>query len=114
MALDGPSPALKALVYGMGALLIGGTLLLAVLIAQKTGESISGDEMREEAGAASCTGTQIDLKGRGVLRHAKLEGRKVTLWFEAADGMHHLVVADSCSGAVVREVMVEADTAVNP
>lgn len=110
---DGPSPALKLIVYSMGIALVGGMILLAVLVMQKLkdGTLLAKDqeaaEVVEMPLAASCNHTQIDMQGRGALQHAELEGQKLSLWFEAAPGQHQLVVVDSCSGALVREVDIK-------
>ena len=109
MSSDGPSPALKLIVYSMGILLVGGMVLLAVLVMQKLDEGTLFKN-KEEAAIAACSGLQVDMRGRGALMNADMEGQKLRLWFEKEDGTNQLVTADSCTGIIVREVTIKADT----
>ncbi len=111
MSSGGPSPALKMIVYSMGVMLIGGTILFVVLMVQKFND---GSLFKKGSGntveAASCDDKKIDVRGRGILRNAELDGQQVKLWFADDSGNHHrLIIADSCSGAIVREVEVQVD-----
>jgi hypothetical protein len=89
---------LKILVFSMGLLLVGGTVLLFGIALKK----MSGGE-------GACKGGSVDLKGRGPLLERELQDGVLRLTFEPVPGRSETVTVDACRGAVTGELVIETD-----
>jgi hypothetical protein len=97
MAQENLKP-LKTLVFSMGFLLIGGTVLLGVMTWKKLA-----------ARNAACVGGEIDLKGHGSIVSSQMDGRTIRLTLKKGAGKSEMVQVDSCTAKVISSVVIEAD-----
>lgn len=101
---------LKMLLFSMGLMLIGGTVLLAVLIWEKAGEPAEAHTSTHEA--ADCAGGHVDLKGRGVIVDSTMEGQIMRVTLEKHEGKMETLMIDMCSGKIVGSLTIDSDAAV--
>ena len=105
MAQENLKP-LKILVFSMGLLLLGGTVLLMGLVWKKVAAGEAGAAL-----SAGCPGGNVDLKGRGSIVDSTMEGRSMRVLLEKGDNHRELVTIDMCSGKVVSALAIESDPA---
>jgi hypothetical protein len=100
---------LKTLVFSMGALLLGGTVLLIGVAWQKAAT---------HGKARVCEGGKIDLKGLGSVIDYKMDDQILRITLERQDKAGHtfndIVTVDSCSGKTLSTLTIETDPALNP
>ena len=91
---------LKTLVIGMGLLIIAGTVVLAVMLAQRT------DGERASGGTAPTAGTsggavipsRVDLPAGARILETALDGDRIALRIALSGGGEHVVVIDVRTG----------------
>lgn len=94
---------LKTLVVSMGLIMVGGTILLAMLVWKKV------DAQTKGTGAYACDGGKADLKGKGAVIRMERDGKQL---FVTLQGGQNLEVAtvDLCNGKVKSSLILDVDS----
>lgn len=88
---------LKAMVIGMGVLIVVGVIFLIYAIVQK-----SGDELGGGFGAAtSPVASTIDLPNGAEVVETAVGGQRIVLRLRLADGSGRLVILDAGNGRLI-------------
>jgi hypothetical protein len=95
---------LKILVFSMGLLLIGGTVLLFGIILKKMSQEKNMPPVVQE-----CKGGALDLKGRGLVMESKLENNVLRLTLEKGPGHTEMLTVDACSGEITSTLVIDSD-----
>ena len=90
--------ALKALVIGMGVLIVAGTVTLVAMIVQRAGGVAGGGQP-----------ARLDLaldqpEGSRIAGIAPAEGNTLGVWVARPDGDHRVVLVDTRRGRVAGEI----------
>ena len=91
---------LKILVFSMGLLLVGGTILLFALVIKK---------VNQEGKPQACEKKTLELAGRGQLVETQLEGGKLRVMLVAAPGEYEIITLDACRGQELGSLRIKAD-----
>jgi hypothetical protein len=100
---------LKTLVFSMGLLLIGGTVLLGTLVWKKIAAETSGLHA-----TADCPGGNVDLKGRGTMVDSVVDGHTMRVTLEKNNGKNEMVMIDICSGKIIGSLTLDTDAKTLP
>lgn len=92
------------LVFSMGLLMIGGTLLLAGAVWKKVSH-----EGRAAAASSACAGGAVDLRGRGQVMRAEREGGLLYLTLQKSGQALEVATVNLCTGEVKSAVPVTVD-----
>ncbi|MBY0408314.1 MAG: hypothetical protein K2Q01_11545 [Rickettsiales bacterium] len=95
---------LKMLVFSMGLIMIGGTVLLAMMVWKKVDSEASGT-----APAYGCAGGEIDMAGRGQVLNLEREGKQLYVTFQKDARTLEVATLDLCSGKLKSSVMMAID-----
>jgi hypothetical protein len=94
---------LKLLVFSMGLIMIGGTVLLAALVWKKVNAEAAG------TGAYACQGGEIDMAGRGQVLDLERDGKQLYVTFQKDAKTLEVATLDLCSGKVKSAVTMLID-----
>ena len=86
--------ALKAIVIGMGVLIILGVILLVVLLAQKSGDTI-GSVLEEGKPPVD---TRVALPAGAEVMETRIGGGRIVLRLRLPDGNGRLIILDAATG----------------
>ena len=100
---------LKMLVFSMGLLLVGGTVLLGALVWQKVSTEKSAEKSSIHT-MADCPGGHVDLKGHGVIVDSTIDGHTMHLILEKTESKSELMMIDICSGKIIGALTIDSDT----
>lgn len=95
---------LKLLVFSMGLVLIGGTILIAGMVFKKISSETSS--LTEE-----CAGGTVNLTGRGIITESRQDGPVLRLTLESRPGRMELLTLDSCTGKTLSSLTIDSDAA---
>lgn len=102
---------LKALVWGMGALLLGGTALLAMVVYGKFSQKQAAGSNAALALGRCAQDGNVDLRGRGAISASHVDGHVVRMVLAREAGRHEVVAVDVCQGRILSAVTVLSDAA---
>lgn len=92
------------LVFSMGLVLMGGTVMLVGMVWKKISAEGKG-----AAPVYACAGGSEDLKGRGVVTDSVVEGNKLRLTLQQPGGILEIVTLDMCGGKESSALRVQTD-----
>jgi len=95
---------LKMLVFSMGLVMIGGTVLLAAMVWKKVNAETSG-----VVPAYACAGGEADLAGRGQVIGMERDGKSLYVTFQKDARVLEVATLDLCSGKVKTSVTLQVD-----
>jgi uncharacterized protein DUF6476 len=92
--------ALKALVIGMGVLIVAGTVTLVVLVVQRAGGGLAG-----VGGAGAPQALALGQpEGARIAGIAAAEGGAIAVWVTRPDGEDRVLLVDPRRGRVAGEI----------
>jgi hypothetical protein len=86
--------ALKAMVIGMGVLIIIGVIVLVVLVAQKSGDQIGGVLAEGKPPVAA----NVTLPAGAEILETRVGGERIVLRLRLADGNGRILILDAATG----------------
>ncbi len=87
---------LKALVIGMGILIVAGTAVIAVMIARRGADGAAGDNTA--SGGASTTPAKIALPAGARVIETALDGDRIALRIVLTGGGERVMIIDARTG----------------
>lgn len=99
MSPESSLKSLKTLVISMGILLVLGFLITLAGAWMKFQGKKSTD-------SKACSGSVVELKGKGKLLHSETQDGKITLTFSQKTGEREFITLDSCTGKQLSRVRV--------
>ena len=100
---DGPPAALKAVVIGMGVLLVVGTITLFVLLAL----GVHKKDRPAQAAANGCAPQEWLLEAGEYLDDYEVEGDIVTIYSERGDGEYRIRRVHLCNGELLQQLTIQ-------
>jgi hypothetical protein len=98
--------ALKFTVYSLGAILIGGTLLLGGLIYQRNKNPLPTEAVTTSSG--KCSTAPLTLNTDAPIASTSQNGEIVTMLTEKnGGGDQQLILINYCSGEVLRRITIK-------
>lgn len=94
---------LKTLVVSMGLVMLGGTILLAMMVWKKV------DAQTKGTGAYACEGGVADLKGLGQVVKTEREGKLLYVTLQKDAQTLTIATVDLCSAKVKSSVKLDVD-----
>jgi hypothetical protein len=95
---------LKMLVFSMGLIMIGGTVMLVAMVWKKVNADANGT-----SAAYACAGGEADLAGRGQVLELSRDGKVMYVTLQK-DAQHvEVATVDLCSAKVKSSLMLVVD-----